>query len=94
MPKEIEIPFGAKDSELIHYEWTIPQGYNAEIKNGKIVIDKSIISKEKIESMADSYKENLMKQGVYEQYADYQAEGFYIGACTILKELKYTIKYD
>lgn len=36
--KEIEIPFGAKDSELQEWEYTIPEGMEAEIKDGKIVV--------------------------------------------------------
>lgn len=34
----IEIPFGAKDSELKGWEYTIPEGMEAEIKDGKIVV--------------------------------------------------------
>ena len=36
--KGIEIPFGAKDSELKGWEYTIPEGMEAEIKDGKIVV--------------------------------------------------------
>lgn len=36
--KEIEIPFGAKDSELKGWEYTIPEGMEAEIKDGKIIV--------------------------------------------------------
>ena len=38
--KEIEIPLGAKDSELKGWEYTIPEGMEAEIKDGKIVVRK------------------------------------------------------
>lgn len=38
MEKEIEIPFGAKDSELKGWEYTIPEGMMAEIKDGKIIV--------------------------------------------------------
>ena len=37
---EIEIPFGANDSELINWECTIPEGCFAEIKNGKVIIKR------------------------------------------------------
>ena len=41
MEKEIkEIPFGAKDSELYKFEYTIPEGYEAEIKDGKVIVMK------------------------------------------------------
>lgn len=36
--KSIEIPFGAKDSELKGWEYTIPEGMEAEIKDGKIIV--------------------------------------------------------
>lgn len=38
--KGIEIPFGAKNSELKGWEYTIPEGMEAEIKDGKIVVRK------------------------------------------------------
>lgn len=41
----IEIPFGAKDSELHGFEYTIPDGYTAEIKDGKFVMKKVALTK-------------------------------------------------
>ena len=38
--KEIEIPFGAKDSELCGWEYTIPEGMEATIIDNKIVVKK------------------------------------------------------
>ena len=38
MEKTIEIPFGAKDSELKGWEYTIPEDMEAEIKDGKIIV--------------------------------------------------------
>lgn len=38
MEKTTEIPFGAKDSELKGWEYTIPEGMEAEIKDGKIIV--------------------------------------------------------
>lgn len=35
---EIEIPFGAKDSELQEWSYNIPEGYTAEIKDGKVTV--------------------------------------------------------
>ena len=37
---EIEIPFGAKDSELQEVTYHIPKGFHAEIDNDKVVIKK------------------------------------------------------
>ena len=37
---EIEIPFGAKDSELQEVTYYIPQGFHAEIDDNKVVIKK------------------------------------------------------
>jgi len=38
--KEIEIPFGAKDSELCGWEYTIPEGMEATIVDNKIIVKK------------------------------------------------------
>ena len=46
--KAIEIPFGAKDSELIKWEYTIPEGMEAEIKDGKVIIKKAESEDERI----------------------------------------------
>ena len=44
----IEIPFGAKDSELMGFEYNISEGYEAEIKDGKVIIRKVDSEDEKI----------------------------------------------
>lgn len=46
--KDIEIPFGAYDSELGGFEYTIPEGYKAEIKDGKVVVKKTESEDEKM----------------------------------------------
>lgn len=46
--KNIEIPFGAYDSELDGFEYIIPEGYEAEIKDGKVVVKKTGSEDEKI----------------------------------------------
>ena len=46
--KTIEIPFRAKDSELYKFEYTIPKGYEAEIKDGKIIVTKKESEDERI----------------------------------------------
>lgn len=38
--QKIEIPFGAKDSELCGWEYTIPEGMEAEIVDGKVIVRK------------------------------------------------------
>lgn len=48
MDKEIEIPFGAFDSELGGFEYTIPDGYEAEIKDGKVIVKMAENEDEKI----------------------------------------------
>lgn len=40
MTEEIEIPFGAFDSETIGWTYTIPEGFTAKIEDGKIVVEK------------------------------------------------------
>ena len=44
----IEIPFGANDSELKGWEYTIPEGYEAEIKDGKVVVREKESKDERI----------------------------------------------
>ena len=51
----IEIPFGAKDSELCECEYTIPEGYEAEIKDGKVIIRK-------VESEDEKIRKELIEQ--------------------------------
>lgn len=46
--KDIEIPFGAFDSELGGWEYTIPEGYEAVVENGKVIVRKSESEDEKI----------------------------------------------
>lgn len=41
MDYEQEIPFGAFDSELMHQEINIPEGFEAEIKGNKIILKKT-----------------------------------------------------
>jgi hypothetical protein len=38
--KEIEIPFGAYDSELYYQEITIPEGFEATIQDGKVILKR------------------------------------------------------
>ena len=45
---EIEIPFGVKDSELYQFTYTIPDGYSAEIKDGKVIVKKKESEDERI----------------------------------------------
>ena len=48
MEKTIEIPLGAKDSELKGWEYTIPEGMEAIIKDGKIIVREKESEDEKI----------------------------------------------
>ena len=52
--KDIEIPFGAFDSELQGFTYTIPEGYTAEIKDGKVIIKKEENEDEKITKSIDT----------------------------------------
>lgn len=38
--REHTISFGAYDSELVRFDWVIPDGYTAEIKDGKVIVEK------------------------------------------------------
>ena len=46
---DVEIPFGAKDSELEEVSYSIPDGYHAEIEDNKIVIKKGEQKPTKVE---------------------------------------------
>ena len=46
--ESIEIPLGAKDSELKGWEYTIPEGMEAEIKDGKIIVREKESEDERI----------------------------------------------
>ena len=48
MENTIEIPFGAKDSELKGWEYTIPEDMEAEIKDGKIIVREKESDDERI----------------------------------------------
>ena len=46
--KKIEIPFGAFDSELIHQEINIPNGFKAVIEGDKIILTRAESEDEKV----------------------------------------------
>lgn len=85
--KNIEIPFGAFDSELGCFEYTIPDGYEAEIKDGKVIVRKAESEDEKIRgAIIDHLKDHnltewlawLEKQGdkdkLIEELGEYKAK--------------------
>jgi len=47
MKDKIDVPFGAHDSELCGFEYTIPEGMEAEIKDGKVIVRKKDANDEK-----------------------------------------------
>ena len=55
--KEIEIPFGAKDSELCSWEYTIPEGMEATIVDNKIVVKKKVNEDDKEYDVCDTCDE-------------------------------------
>ena len=46
--KKIDIPFGAHDSELKYWEYTIPEGMEAIIKDGKVIVREKESEEERI----------------------------------------------
>lgn len=63
--KAREIPFGAKDSELIKWEYTIPEGMEAEIKDGKVIIKKAESEDERIrKQLIDAIKIGRSNRGI------------------------------
>ena len=57
----IEIPFGAKDSELQEWEYTIPEGYSAEITDGKVIVKKKESVDERIRTRLIEYFHGFLK---------------------------------
>lgn len=62
MKNNVEIPFGAKDSELKGWEYTIPEGMEAVIENGKIIVREM-----------ESKDETIRKEIIH--YILYKADG-------------------
>ena len=56
----IEIPFGAKDSELQEWVFTIPEGMEAEIKDGKVIIKRAESEDERIRKELVAVLEDLI----------------------------------
>jgi len=48
MAKEIEIPFGAQDSELKGWTCTIPEGYTARIEGNNVIVEPSKSDNKKV----------------------------------------------
>lgn len=57
--EKIEIPFGANDSELKGWEYTIPEGMEAVIENGKVIVRQRVTEDEKIRKFICSIIDNL-----------------------------------
>lgn len=60
---EIEIPFGVKDSELYQFTYTIPDGYSAEIKDGKVIVKKKESEDERIRNEIIAFIEQATHSG-------------------------------
>ena len=63
---EIEIPFGAKDSELQEVTYYIPKGFHAEIDDGKVVIKQG-----ELEPAWSEEDENIYAR-IIRRYTDYE----------------------
>ena len=68
IPFDIEIPFGANDSELQEVSYNIPEGFYAEIKDDRVVI-KKVEPKFKVVDW-------VIKNGIVAQILDKQKYGF------------------
>lgn len=65
--KENEIPFGAFDSELQGFEYTIPDGYTAEIVDGKVIVKKEESEDEKIRGELIRFIKGIVISNVTEE---------------------------
>ena len=70
--EEIKVPFGAKDSELKGWEYTIPEGMEAEIKDGKIIVREQESEDERIRKFLLDYfgiiKSTLSDDGIWKGF--------------------------
>ena len=66
--KEIEIPFGAKDSELCGWEYSIPEGMEATIVDNKIVVKKK-------DSGDEGIRKALLNEFIHLQSKGYKFAG-------------------
>ncbi len=69
--KKIEIPFGAFDSELIHQEINIPNGFNAVIDGNKIILTRVESEDERIRKAIHIYLDWLDGRFEYQPKGDY-----------------------
>lgn len=75
MSKDIEIPFGAKDSELVEATYFIPYGMEAVVEDDKVIIRKKesedeTIRKALIEMVHDTTGDELLiDYGIHKEEA-------------------------
>lgn len=71
----IEIPFGAFDSELKGWEYTIPEGMEAEIKDGKIIVREKESEDERIrKALLNAFQES--EDSLYMVLTPHRRESF------------------
>lgn len=63
--KKIEIPFGAHDSELKGWEYTIPEGFTADIKDGKVIVREKESEDERIRKWLVDYFKSVGKSWIH-----------------------------
>ena len=64
----IEIPFGARDSETLGWEYTIPDDMEAKIENGKIIVRKKESEDEKVPKLLYKLLCGEVTAGQFEKY--------------------------
>lgn len=64
MDYEKEIPFGAFDSELMHQEIYIPEGFKATIKGNRIILKKIESEDEKIRKWLLNFVQGIPNDGL------------------------------
>lgn len=65
---EIDIPFGAKDSELKEWRYTIPEGYTAEIKDGEIIVKSTESEDERMRKGLIEFIKSLLCNDAFDRY--------------------------
>ena len=75
--KTIEIPFGAKDSELNKFEYTIPEGYEARIDGNKVIIEQKV------------GKDEMIRQSLVEYFRKFNPKNMWDGTFSFGDVLSY-----
>jgi hypothetical protein len=89
---DIQIPFGAQDSELKGWEYTIPEGMEAIIKDGKVIVREKESEDERIRKEAISIVQSYMN--ICDEEGDPCLSGYKVLAYLERQKDSKVVKFD